>query len=464
MPLTIHMSAATRAKHSGVQTRPILAVPEALYYCLLLSLPFEEALRLGGVSISKCIGLLFLMASCAQPKKFYGRCPGVLLALLGFFCIGLIGDLVTAAKLDLRSINELGRPILVWILVLVTYNLCLNGAMSRVLAVLATSSLGFALCICLNLDLGGSQQSDEEIKGEFGVRSSALNLDVNFSAVFVAVGGLYCLDRMLDTAKVRPIYRLLYLLGVGLGFAAMLKTGSRGGLLAFGCGLVSLSLSAPSLSKAVKVVFALAVVGGIMVAATLSNPYLVARFTSSFETQDTSGRMEVWEEAVRLAAKSPWYGFGYRTYMTPLGAELGRSAYGTHNTFLAIPLMSGFFGSVLFLYFYAASGRAAFLCRTLRHGRIVLVWFVLAAIAAMSLNMDAMKWFWIVLALPGAVDKVCRNPGAGLPSGIGGAQPQSSQRVVARSRRGSRALQAIPRSLAVAKANSSGDRQRHPTL
>jgi O-antigen ligase len=383
-----------------------LSPAEFLYYCVIFTLPFEELYTISGLSITKLIGLLFLIASFTEWRTFYGKAPRALVVLLGFIGIGLIVDAVTYAAADLYAINQFSRLILVWWLMLATYNLALHNRFDRLVKVMYAASLLFAFFQSLRLGGASLRVYEGAIGGEEGMRFSVLGMDPNFAAAYVALCVLFGLAHGLNIIKTRLSYRVFFLIGAGVGFYAMLRTGSRGGLLALGGGVLSLVFTARQWNRRATSMF---VVAGIILAmgvAVSNDPYLAARFRASAEAGHTSGRFEIWKRALQLSTESPVYGFGSTMHMPKLGQRTGSKQRGTHNLFLSVLLGSGMTGLLFFLCFYVRAFKAVWACKAEGMGRIVFAWFVLAFLAAWSLNMESMKWFWIILALSLVAEKV----------------------------------------------------------
>ena len=350
----------------------------------------------------------------------YAKVPRALVALLGFIGIGLGVDLATCARVNFSALNQFTRPILVWWLMLMTYNLALRNRFDRIVRIMFAASLLYAIFQSLSLARPYLWVDEGAIGGEDGARVAVLGSDPNFAATFLAVGALFGLVLGLNISKTHLGFRILFLLGAGIGFYAILKTGSRGGLLALGGGVLSLAFTSRHWIKKTTSMLLVACVILAMGVLVAQNSYLAGRFRSSAETGDTAGRFEIWKQAVRLAVESPLYGFGNSMYYFKLGQKMGSVARGTHNLFLSVLLGAGFTGALFFLYFYVRAFKAIWSCRKQEMGRIVFAWFVLATLAGMSLNMEIAKWFWVVLALSLAAEKVYSRKRARVAGGGGG--------------------------------------------
>lgn len=399
------------SRRTGSGTRVPFA--EWLFYAMILVLPFEDLLTLGGVSIPKLVGLLFFPCSLVQWRAFYGKVPAALLVLLGFVGVGFLVDLCGTQAFDLNLFNEYCKPILLWVLLLAGYNLARTEAFERIVRAVYAASM--ALALFQTLGLGGNMRVFEvAVDGDVGERFSALGTDPNGLAIFVSLGVLYGIARGLNLVPTRTGHRVLFLLGAMLGYYAVLKSGSRGGLMALGGGIVSLVFSARNLGSTLSFGLVLSCVLAAMGVAVLNNHLLMARFSQKVESSegagqvgwmgniDSAGRFRIWEETEDLVAESPIYGYGAIRQSVELGKRAARNVGDhkvTHNTFLSVLLGTGAIGSLCFLYFYLCALKSVWSARTQSTCGIVFAWYVLLFLGGMSLSLQGMKFFWIVMAL-----------------------------------------------------------------
>jgi hypothetical protein len=138
---------------------------ELLFYLVIAILPFEEVISLGGTSMTKWVGLLFFFVSLANRRVFYGSVPRIFIAFFLYIGIGMSVD-VLSFPLELDSLNELVRPVLMAILMIVAYNLSLNKKSGRIVTAIYLSSL-----VCARNSLcAGRQRSRPRRYGRPGSR------------------------------------------------------------------------------------------------------------------------------------------------------------------------------------------------------------------------------------------------------------------------------------------------------
>ena len=388
-------------------------LPEFLFYCLILVLPFEEVSSFGGVSITKLVGAAFLVTSLTSIKVFYGSIPSIFFAFFVYVSISMIMDIISL-PLDLAALNALLTPLLMCLLMIVTYNIAREKKAHRIVIALFISALVFSLAQILEIDVE-AKRTGEMVSGRMLDRVSALHADQNFAACyfsmcviagfgyianFVSKKWFYPLVYDSKPVPTRWLYSSLALASSGIGFYAIIKTASRGGLAALFLGMLCIPLTTGKFTRKIKYVCFTGIFLASMAVVIMGNPLIMTRINSTVETGETAGRTEIWEAAINLIAESPVCGYGYQMHLYKLGHNTGgKLRRATHNTFLTIALSSGLVGLSFFLYFVYGAFKTIWVHKTAGVNTVILPWFVMSLAACFSLNMEITKWFWIILAL-----------------------------------------------------------------
>src|ERR1035437_6483856 len=116
-----------------------VSIAEVLFYATILALPFEELITVGGGTITKWIGLAFVVASLSATRIFYNSFPLVFLCYLIYAAVGVAGDLVRI-PLSLTLLNQVMGPVLTCIFMIAAYNLAANRSLRRLMFVLDRKS------------------------------------------------------------------------------------------------------------------------------------------------------------------------------------------------------------------------------------------------------------------------------------------------------------------------------------
>ncbi len=170
-----------------------------------------------------------------------------------------------------------------------------------------------------------------------------------------------------------PKYKLVWYGLAGIMVTALVRTGSRGGLLGFGALVVTLGVLAPPKQR-------LRMAGAGLVAAlgfgalVSQNATLRARFATTFDSSqsdynytETNGRLEIWKRGIQYITTHPATGVGIANFVVAeyqigagLKAEKGINDHHmmtAHNSLIQIGAELGIPGLIAYLYMIGASMR-----------------------------------------------------------------------------------------------------------
>ena len=214
------------------------------------------------------------------------------------------------------------------------------------------------------------------------IRIFGFEEDQNHFCAYFIMPVLICVKRFLARRRWYPMYIVIIL----LSFYAILKTGSRGGLIGIIAGLlVYIFIGIKSLRSKVLVAVVSVVVGIFVV--TVIVPRLPedvrARYTVSAVKEDRgTGRFDIWGYLLQYTVKSPQRllrGSGvFSTYRILYSAGFKNGV--AHNTFIQILNDQGLIGLLLFLAIAA-------LCLIRNRGRQSLYSCAFVAIMAFSMSL-----------------------------------------------------------------------------
>ncbi|MFI5360982.1 MAG: O-antigen ligase family protein [Elusimicrobiota bacterium] len=193
-----------------------------------------------------------------------------------------------------------------------------------------------------------------------GGRIAILGQDPNVSAGFFALGAICIAGDPWVFAPKWFLARLpLALVGVGTLLAAILETGSRGGLIVFGVGTLGLVLCGGKGSRAKRLLIAGVVVGvlaGMVAREFRQRTDTATRLTDAWEKGDNAGRTQIYQTAWQMFLEKPFLGYGAANNFYTLGIRLNYVSdyYGnfhrdTHNLLLAVLTEVGLIGAAPFI-------------------------------------------------------------------------------------------------------------------
>jgi len=388
----------------------------AAFYLMVFSFNFEMPDR-GGWEIPAMTAALFLASTSLDLRACYGRIPSALLWFAGFLWVfgasSLIhgwvnfGDvrhyfivLVEAILVGWASINLFSR-----VAVGVTALWC------YVFSALARSVLPM---------IGVGRTSYTVWTG--GERVTAFGQNANFSAILLAAGLVTLLGLAYGRRGTSRRIRLAALpIGVLIG-AAIIETGSRGGLLALGGGLVALMFTAGGNIKVRirnGVVTALAL--GSLTYAAFTATVMKNRLEATAETGTLAGREQLWPSLVDMALEKPLGGWGPINNQYEVAArttDMAREHRDAHNLLLELLTALGLAGAVPFLIGLGMAVVGAWRARTSPYGIVPLALIAVFLVANISTNLVAYKPFWWVLALALASGQLAAREGATRPCAV----------------------------------------------
>jgi len=255
-------------------------------------------------------------------------------------------------------------------------------------------------------------------------RFSAFGLDPNQSAQMLSLGVLVLLG--LPRAghgifvRLRALVWPLILI-VGLAIAA---TGSRGGLLALGAGLLTLIWGRGSFTAKVRNTLLVSLIIAFVAFVALRSDTVTARFEKAVHGGDLCHREAIYPTALQLFFEKPLLGWGPVANKYELGARLrlpgdhkgrryvdagGAPRIDTHNLVLYVLTATGLLGSLPFLAGTWLCILAAWKARSGVHGILPLAMVVSVLVADMSVSGLHWKHHWLVMAYGLA----CAGPGRG---------------------------------------------------
>jgi len=385
----------------------------AVYAAVIVSRLHEVVPYIGHLYIGKTVSLLLLGATLAQvkPDAFaegfkttVGKCVLVItiLALAS----------VPGSAWPRQSVNFFQQQ---WLQTLLMFACIMAGFSNRrtaytaVLAVTFTATLG-----ALEFFAGGAQ--------EWGGRAyigndSSSTYDANASAaLFVTV-----LPYLVMVATRKGKLQVAAMIGIPVIIAAVVKTVSRGGMIALAVCAITLLVVSPKKQRKYYYVLLAVMVATVFIAPheSLSERFSLLGGSQDYNFNARDGRIEVWKRGMTMMFTHPFLGVGVRAYEVANGTT-AHSWVNAHNALVQIGAELGIGGFIVFMVMFAAAFKAA---RTIRRryaptangfaspeaefeyslATAALVSLVTELAAAMFLSMayDAMTIF--VVAIPAAL-------------------------------------------------------------
>ena len=188
-------------------------------------------------------------------------------------------------------------------------------------------------------------------------RVTAFGANPNSIASILALGILALIGLVFGGERRSIKARLLALAGLGSLAIALVRTGTRGAIIAIMAGLFVFLLKSKNVSPRLKswakksrLKIGLIVLGLIGFVVIISYQYEPVRARwAPFLTEGSLGAREsIYTEGFGMFLERPWLGWGPATFLFELGTRLGLPTRDPHNAYLWVLLETGILGAVPF--------------------------------------------------------------------------------------------------------------------
>ena len=385
----------------------------AAFYLMVASFNFEMPDR-GGWEIPAMTAALFLASTPLALRACYGRIPPALFWFAGFLW-------VFAASSLLHGWVNFGDVRHYFIVLVEAVLVCWAS-----LNLFSRVAVGIAALWCYVISslarsvlpmIGVGRTSYVVWTG--GERVTAFGQNANFSAILLAAGLVTLIGLTYGRRGTSRAVRLAALPIALLIGAAIIETGSRGGLLALGGGLVALIFTAGGnltarLRNGAVTLLAL----GLVTYSAFTATVMKNRLEATAETGTLAGREQLWPSLVDMFLEKPLLGWGPINNQYEVAArttDMAREHRDAHNLLLELLTAEGLAGAVPFLIGVGLCALAAWRGRTSPFGIVPFALIALFLLANVSTNLIAYKPFWWVLALAFASGQLPTRDGATRP-------------------------------------------------
>lgn len=380
------------------------ALTRRALYLFVLSIPFELPDLPLPFDLPTMTACILIGAALLQPLRCFARIPlalvpftAFLLAYVARFALGTGDHAAEVARLVALMMQCL---LVFW----VCYNLFRDPRVVRgALIALVVAAAARAL-----LQLTGVAANVVEATSA-APRLSAFGQNADKAAVIMGAGLLALLGLMQSRdGNGRPARRrrggrapLVWTAAAALG-AAIVQTGSRGGILALAIAVLALLAAAEPLPRRARRIGVVVAALGLLAALTWTIDSTRKRFEATIERGAMAGRENIYPELLAMATLKPVAGWGPIENKYELGERLKAPERfrrrDAHNLWLEAVTAAGLLALLPLLVGHAACARAAWAaCR--RGDALPLALLALVFAANMSNNWIVGKLDWVVLAL-----------------------------------------------------------------
>ena len=364
---------------------PSAALPAVrwIFYAFVFSLPFETV-NSGYLEPPTILGALLLMTTLLQPGLFLRWPPCAFWCFFVYLYFAAAIAPLEPAVYRGEVISKVFLLAQLTVLSWIAFSLMRDEGVAR--AALLTLVVACGLLSVLQVTGVAAQATDVGAKAE---RVTAFGFHPNNLARILTLGLLATVGMTYAWAKsfVKPRF-LVWPLVVTIG-VALVQTGSRGALLAVGCGLMIFVLGGRSLLTKLRNVFAVLLIMAFFVWAGFQFESTRIRFEKTLEEGDLARREQIYPAAWEMFQERPLLGWGTIASTYELGWRLGHIDEDTKNP------------HNLILYGLVSTGLAAWAAWKSRrgpHGVLPLALVTAVLVANMSGLWLFNKLHWLVMA------------------------------------------------------------------
>jgi O-antigen ligase len=378
------------------------------WYLFIFSIPLEYPDRTIPMEVHSITAAIFLLAALFQPRRCFRQPPRA----FWFFSIFVYLWSVNGAWSGLSHLDEslkLGLILVEGLLLLwAGYNLLIFEVIAKKTLV----TFAAACAVAALLQMFGIANSGTDL-----TRLSTLGQDPNILAGNEALGILFLLALGFGLRVSRGVWKVnkyliwpaVAVLGVGL-----ISSGSRGGVLSLGCGILALTLRNGDAGARVKTFVVVVVTGCVFLWAAANTETMRDRYEKTLEEGNMAGREMIYPAAWEMFLERPLFGWGAINNRYELGvrtAEDDRDILwrDTHNLFLDILTANGLLGSLPYFIALWLCGRSAWKARSRALGILPFAMLVTLLALNLSVNWLGSKQGWLVMAFTLAAGSYARD-------------------------------------------------------
>jgi O-antigen ligase len=367
------------------------------FYVMVFSFNFEMPDR-GGWEIPAMTSALFILSTPLAWRACYGRIPRAFLWFAGFMW-ALVGLSVFHGWVDFTDVRHY---YIVMAQALVVGWASVNLFSRPRVGITALWSFGLSALARAVLPMIGVGRTSYHV-WTGGERMTAFGQNANFSAILMSAGLVTLLGLTYGRPGTSRFLRIAVWPMGGLIAAAIIETGSRGGLIALAGGLLALAFTAGGnlevrIRNAVVILLTMGLLGYSAFTATV----MKNRLEATAESGTMAGREQLWPSLVDMFQEKPLLGWGPLNNQYEVAArttDMAKEHRDAHNLLLELLTSVGVLGSVPFVIGLAACTIGAWRGRTSPYGIVPLALLALFFVANISTNLIAYKPFWWVLGL-----------------------------------------------------------------
>ncbi|HZO89650.1 MAG TPA: O-antigen ligase family protein [Chthonomonadaceae bacterium] len=377
----------------------------ALFYALVLAIPFET-LDIGiSLTPSKLLGYLFFLAAMFQPRITLRRPPKAVFCFALYLYAAIAIAIFQFDRYQDDILTKLFASVQMMVLLWLAYNMLRHERVLR----LTLRTLALACVLLALLQLSGIARTTFE-EGGTHYRISTIGQNPNELAATLAIGFLALLG--LAFSRDARLTALRYAAWPVLAVIplAIVQTGSRGGILALTAGLLVYLLQGGTIWIKLRNALIILAAMGVVIWGISQSEVAAMRWERALEKGNFAHRERLFPAAWEMFMERPVFGWGttynlvelHRRVPLPVTASLKRKMnveqQDVQNVILWVLTETGLAGGIPFIIGVWLWLRAAWQARDGLYGALPLA----MTITMLQMNMSGAwlyrKLFWLLIA------------------------------------------------------------------
>ena len=369
------------------------------FYGFVFSIPLEYPDRTIPVELHTITGAIFLVITCFQARVCFRRPPAAFwlfaIYLYVWTTLGVLGGIKYESEFITMFLIYAEVILLFW----TTYNLMRDEVIAKNVLLVFALSCGLMAALLRS----GYMESTSELGVKYAGRLSGMGQDPNILAGNLALGILILVGLAYGANKRTVRFYGAYLLLIPLMGICIAYSGSRGGFIALGAGLLAFTLKPGNVRSRVTNFTGVLLLLLFFLWASYHTGTIWNRYQKSLEEGSMAAREEIFPDAWQMFLEKPLMGWGpinNKYELATRTAEEGREKRfrDTHNLWLEVLTATGLLGAVPFFAGLWICLRAAWKARVSTWGIIPIVLMTTVLMQNISMNWVQSKHSWLVLA------------------------------------------------------------------
>jgi hypothetical protein len=363
------------------------------FYAFIFSVPFEGAL--GGLFL---LGLALIGSTLCQPALFLKApprafwCFAVYLVVMGVLAVSGVLEAPQDAEFRGAVVTQLFRFSQLLVFFWIAYRLLMfEGVVRSTLLTLAAS------CVLLAVLQAAGVVTTET--GRAGLeRISTFGDNPNIVASILGAGLLCLVGLAYGRQDMTLRLRVLAWLTSGFLLVGIVRTGSRGSLLALVLALIALTVRPSAIAERMKTILIALLMIVVLAVASYQIDAVRERWEMTYFDRDAAGRQVLLPAAWEMFLEKPTLGWGPVNHAYEMAVRSRKPMGDPHNLYLWILIETGLAGAIPFFLGLWLCWLGVWRARSGPQGSLPLALFLFVLVINLKGTYLYVKLFWIVMA------------------------------------------------------------------